>query len=326
MFMTADSPTHAQKSKHLAAAIVLNAVIFLVEIVGGVMINSVALISDALHNFSDLLALTLSYAASRIVLWKSNSQKSYGYGRIEFLVAFINAAALVIIGLYVIYEGVRRFVDPHVINGTWMVSIASLAFIGNMAGTILLKQHAHADLNMKSAYLHLLTDAVESIGVVVVGALIAWQGWQVLDPLVSMGIGAFIIKSAWDVVSETTHLLAEGTPRGIDLDEVARFVQSFPGVLGVHHVHIWGLSSHLRAMSAHLVVEDQRISDASRITSLLEHALEERFGINHPTFQLESDTCPEQGVVVDSHHTSRGHNHPDVNNDKGARERKIGHS
>ena len=307
--MTVDSHTHTLKSKHLAAAIGLNAVIFLVEIVGGVMINSMALISDALHNFSDLLALALSYAASRIVLWKSNSQKSYGYGRVEILVAFINASALVIIGLYVMYEGVRRFADPHVIDGTWMLSIASFAFIANMAGTLLLKQHADADLNTKSAYLHLSTDAVESIGVVVVAALIAWQGWQVLDPLISMGIGAFIIKSAWDVVSETTHLLAEGTPRGIDLDEVARFIQSFPGVREVHHVHIWGLSSHLRALSAHIVVEDQRISEASKITSLLEHALEEEFGINHPTFQLECAACPEQGVVVDSHHASREHNH-----------------
>lgn len=308
--MTVDSHPHTLKSKHLVAAIGLNAVIFLVEIVGGVMTNSMALISDALHNFSDLLALALSFAASRIVLWKSNSQKSYGYGRVEIMVAFINAAALVIIGLYVIYEGVRRFAEPQVVNGIWMLSIASLAFVANTAGTLLLKQHAHADLNMKSAYLHLLTDAVESIGVVVVAALIAWRGWQVLDPLVSMAIGVFIIKSAWDVVSETTHLLAEGTPRGIDLDEVAKFIQSFPGVREVHHVHIWGLSSHLRALSAHVVVDDQRISEALKITSLLEHALEERFGINHPTFQLECAACPEQGVVVDAHHSSREHNHP----------------
>jgi cobalt-zinc-cadmium efflux system protein len=307
--MTVDSHTHTLRSKHLAAAIGLNAVIFLVEIVGGVMINSMALISDALHNFSDLLALTLSYAASRVVLLKSNSQKSYGYGRVEILVAFVNASALVIIGIYVIYEGARRFADPQVVNGTWMLSIASFAFIANTAGTMLLKQHAHSDLNMKSAYLHLLTDAVESIGVVVVAAMIAWQGSQVLDPLVSIGIGVFIIKSAWDVVSETTHLLAEGTPRGIDLDEVARFIQSFPGVREVHHVHIWGLSSHLRALSAHIVVEDQRISEATRITSLLEHALEEKFGINHPTFQLECNACPEQGVVVDAHHESRANNH-----------------
>ncbi|HTY35833.1 MAG TPA: cation diffusion facilitator family transporter [Bacteroidota bacterium] len=314
--MTVENATHTMKSKHLVAAIGLNALIFLVEIVGGVMTNSMALISDALHNFSDLLALALSYAASRIVLWKSNSQKSYGYGRVEILVAFVNATALVIIGVYVIYEGVLRFADPRLIDGTWMLIIASVAFVANTAGTFLLKQHAHDDLNLKSAYLHLLTDAVESIGVVVVAALIAWQGWQVLDPLVSIGIGIFIIKSAWDVVSETTHLLVEGTPRGIDLDEVAKFIQSFPGVREVHHVHIWGLSSHLRALSAHIVVEDQRISEATRITSRLELALEERFGINHPTFQLECDACPEQGVVVDYHHGSREDKGPNAKGGK----------
>jgi cobalt-zinc-cadmium efflux system protein len=300
--MPDDRSTHHLISRHLAAAIVLNAAIFLVELLGGLMTNSVALVSDAMHNFGDFLALTLSFAASRIVLWKSNSQKSYGYGRVEILAAFVNATVLLVIGLYLVYEAAQRIAEPRVVQGGWMFLIAVFAVSANLAGTLLLKQHAHADLNLKSAYLHLLTDSIESIGVVIAAVFIVWQGLHVLDALVSIGIGVFIMKSAWDVVSEATHLLVEGTPRGINLNQVAMFMRSCPGVRDVHHVHIWGLSSHLRALSAHVVVDDQRISDASQITLQLEQELEKRFGINHPTFQLECETCADQGIVVDSHH------------------------
>jgi cobalt-zinc-cadmium efflux system protein len=165
-----------------------------------------------------------------------------------------------------------------------------------------LKTHAHHGLNIKSAYLHLLTDAIESLAVVVVAGLIAWQDWRVLDPLVSIAIGLFIIKSAWSIVAETVHILTEGTPRGINLEEVASYIQSFPGVENVHHLHIWGLSSRVRALSAHLVVQDQLISSGCKISTQLEQELEHRFGINHPTLQFESSVCEDQGVVVDINH------------------------
>ena len=226
--------------KHLVIAIVLNAVIFVVEFVGGFLTNSLALISDSLHNLSDFFALILSYIALRVVQWKSNSEKSYGYVRVEIFVAFINATVLVLIGLYVIYTGIQRFAHPEPVAGGWMLIIAVVGFVVNTAATLLLKTHAHHDLNIKSAYLHLLTDAVESLAVVVVAGIIAWKDWRLLDPLVSIAIGLFIIRSAWSILAETVHILTEGTPRGIDLHEVAAFIQSFPGVENVHHLHIWG--------------------------------------------------------------------------------------
>ena len=285
--------------KHLVIAIVLNAIIFIVELVGGILTNSLALISDSLHNLSDFFALILSYIASRVVQWKSNSEKSYGYVRVEIFVAFINSMALVLIGMYVIYEGIQRFAHPEPVAGGWMLIIAAVGFVVNMAATFLLKSHAHHDLNMKSAYLHLLTDAIESLAVVVVAGVIVWKDWQILDPLVSIAIGLFIIKSAWSIVAETVHILTEGTPRGINLEEVASFIQSFPGVENVHHLHIWGLSSRVRALSAHVVVQDQLISNGCKISSQLEQELAKRFGINHPTLQFESSVCKDQGVVVD---------------------------
>jgi cobalt-zinc-cadmium efflux system protein len=270
-----------------------------IEIVGGVLTNSLALISDSLHNLSDFFALILSYIASKVVRWKSNSEKSYGYARIEIFIAFINAFTLVLIGLYIIYLGFRRFAHPEPIAGGWMLAIAFIGFVVNMTATRLLKKHANHDLNIKSAYLHLLTDALESLAVVLVALLIAWRDWRWLDPLISIAIGLFIIKSAWSIVTETVHILTEGTPRGIDLEEVATFIQSFPGIQNVHHLHIWGLSSRMRALSAHIVVQDQLISEGNIICFQLEKELRDRFGINHPTFQLESTACKDQGIVVD---------------------------
>jgi cobalt-zinc-cadmium efflux system protein len=295
-------PHTATTGKHLIIAIVLNAVIFLVEFYGGIFTNSLALISDSLHNLSDFFALILSYIASKVVLWKSNSDKSYGYVRVEIFVAFINSMVLVLIGIYIIYEGLRRFTLAEPVMGCWMFVIAIIGFVINTAATLLLKSHAHHDLNMKSAYLHLLTDALESFAVVVVAGFITWKNWRILDPLISIAIGLFIIKSAWNIVAETVHILTEGTPRGIDLHEVAAYLQSFPGVENVHHLHIWGLSSRVRALSVHIVVQDQLISTGNMVSSQIEYELEDRFGINHSTIHLECRACPNQGTIVDTYH------------------------
>ena len=224
---------------------------------------------------------------------------------VELIGGIFTAMALVLIGLYVIYEGIQRFAHPEPVAGGWMLIIAVIGFVVNTVATLLLKTHAHHDLNMKSAYLHLLTDALESLAVVVVAGIIAWKDWHVLDPLISIAIGLFIIKSAWSIVAETVHILTEGTPRGINLEEVASYIQSFPGVDSVHHLHIWGLSSRVRALSAHVVVQDQLISTGNMISSQLEKELEHRFGINHPTLQFESSVCDDQGVVVNINRTGR---------------------
>jgi len=287
--------------RRLGIAITLNGVIFLIEFVGGLYTNSLALISDAVHNLSDFFALILSYIAAKVVLWKSNSQKSYGYVRVEIFVAFINALTLVIIGGYLIYRGVYRFFTPETVIGQWMVLVAFTGFIGNAVSTLLLRKDAHQNLNAKSAYLHLLTDAVESLAVVIVGVLIYWKRWYLLDPIVSVGIGIFVMKSAWNILAETVNILTEGTPKGIDLEDVARFIRAFPEVENVHHLHIWSLSSQFRALSAHLVVRNQSVSDCRLITDKIEKALHERYDINHPTLQLECEVCDNQGTLVDIH-------------------------
>jgi cobalt-zinc-cadmium efflux system protein len=294
--------SHSTAQIRLGIAIILNAIIFVVEIIGGLLTNSLALVSDAMHNLSDFFTLILSYFASKVVLWKSNSQKSYGYVRIEILVAFINALTLVLIGAYIIYEGISRFIHPEPVAGLWMIIVAVIGLVANAASTIMLRKDAHKDLNAKSAYLHLLTDAIESLAVVVIGILIYWQGWYILDPIISVAIGIFVIKSAWSILVETVNILTEGTPKGIDLHTVADFIRSFPEIENVHHLHIWSLSSQFRALSAHLVVKDQLISQGCIITKKIEEELQKQFRINHPTLQLENKICGEQDTIVDIHH------------------------
>lgn len=293
--------SHTMTEKRFSIAIILNAIIFIVEFIGGLLTNSLALISDAIHNLSDFFSLILSYIASKIALWKSNSQKSYGYVRIEIFVAFVNALTLVFIGAYIIYEGISRFLHPEPIAGLWMIAVAVVGLVANTISTLLLRKEVHHDLNAKSAYLHLLTDAIESLAVVVIGILIYWHGLYILDPIISVAIGVFVIKSAWSILVETVNILTEGTPKGIDLHAVADFIRSFPEIENVHHIHIWSLSSQFRALSAHLVVKDQLISQGCIITKKIETELQKQININHPTLQLECKICGEQETVVDIH-------------------------
>jgi cobalt-zinc-cadmium efflux system protein len=290
--------THNTSNKRLGIAIFLNAIIFIVELIGGLLTNSLALISDAIHNFSDFVALILSYFATKIALWNSNHDKTYGYVRIEIFAAFINSIVLVVIGIEIIYEAIRRIGHPEPVLGLWMIVIAVIGFIANAFSTVLLKEDAKRDLNMKSAHLHLFTDAIESFAVIVIGGLIYWFDWDILDPVISIAIGGFIIMSAWEIILETVNILTEGTPKGISVHDVVAMIQSIPGVSNVHHIHIWSLSSQFRALSAHVEVTDMLISDGNNLVARIEQELKQKFGINHPTIQLECGGCDEQDIII----------------------------
>jgi cobalt-zinc-cadmium efflux system protein len=289
--------------KNLVLSILLNSVIVAGEIIAGILSNSLALISDALHNFSDLLTLILSLAAVRVSSWKATPNKSYGYLRAEIIAAFVNSSALVIIGVYIIYQGAGRLFVPEKITASWVIIVASVAFVGNGLSTLLLSKNSKEDLNAKSAYLHLLYDSVNSLLVIIAGILIYYFNWTILDPIFSILIGLFIIKSGWDVVIEAVNILSEGTPKDIDINDVTSFITSFPDVKEIHHLHIWSISSKMNALSVHVVVPDQFISKGYLIIAGLQKALKEKFNIDHPTIQLEADLSKEQnGIIkIDSH-------------------------
>jgi cobalt-zinc-cadmium efflux system protein len=289
---------HSTIQKNLIISILLNCIIVVGEIIAGILSNSLALISDALHNFSDLLSLILSLAAVRISSWKATPNKSYGYLRAEIIAAFINSSVLVIIGCYIIYQATGRLFVPEKITASWVIVVASVAFVANGISTFLMSKNSRDDLNAKSAYLHLLYDSINSLFVIVAGILIYYFNWTILDPIFSIIIGLFIIKSGWDVVLETVNILIEGTPKHIDMNAAASFISTFPGVKQIHHLHIWSLSSKMNALSVHVVLPDQLISEGYLIIERLEKALKDKFNIDHPTIQLEADlSCEQNGMI-----------------------------
>lgn len=279
--------------RKLFYSILLNGLIAVTELVGGIFSNSFALISDALHNFSDFIALITSFVASKMMYWKNNEKKSYGYSRVEILAAFLNAIALVLVGAYIIYEALARLYSPEKIEAQLMVIIAAIGFAANVISVLLLRPHRGENLNAKSAFLHLMTDALESAAVIVTAILISIFRIHFLDAIISIAIGLLVIKSSWDILLESANILTEGSPKGININDVADFIRGFPGVKGVHHLHVWSLSTNFKALSAHIVVEDMQISRTMNITQKLDDQLSDRFGINHPTFQLEAEACED---------------------------------
>ncbi|HEY9165941.1 MAG TPA: cation diffusion facilitator family transporter [Candidatus Kryptonia bacterium] len=286
-------PDRNPLERPLLYSIILNACIFVTELAGGLLSNSLALVSDAMHNFSDLVALTISFAAARMMKWSGNERKSYGYFRVEILAALINSVILVLIGVYIIYEGVARISEPPRIRAALMFVVATVGFGGNIISVFLLRPHRDESLNAKSAFLHLSTDAVESAAVILTAVLISFFKIQIFDALISVAIGILIIKSSWDLLLESVNILTEGSPKGIDLNEVADLIRRYPGVIGVHHLHIWSLSTKFRALSAHIVVQDMPISRTTGITNGIETELRSKFSIDHPTFQLEAIACED---------------------------------
>jgi len=298
---------HSTIQKNLILSILLNSIIVAGEIIAGILSNSLALVSDALHNFSDLITLLVSLAAVRVSSWKATPNKSYGYLRAEIIAAFVNSSALIIIGIYIIYQAAGRLFTPEKITARWVIIVASAAFIANGLSTFLLSKNSKEDLNAKSAYLHLFYDSVNSLLVIIAGILIYYYNWTILDPVFSILIGLFIIKSGWDVVLETVNILSEGTPKNIDIDEVTSFIEPLPEVKEIHHLHIWSISSKMNALSVHVVISDHLISKGYLIIGRIQKALKEKFDIDHPTIQLEADLSREQnGIIKINKHLHNG--------------------
>lgn len=277
-------------TRAVAIAMALNFAIFAVEVAGGILAHSLALLSDALHNLSDFVSLALAYLAARLALRKATRSHTYGFVRSEILVAFVNALVLVVMGGWICVEGVRRLFEPAEVEGRLVLAFGLLGLLGNVAGAWFLHRPSRHDLNARAAFLHLALDAGHSMAVVAGGALIL-VGVPFVDPILSILIGLLILYGTWGVLSEATTILFEGAPKGLTAEDVARCLRADPGVRDVHHVHVWCLSSRSRAMSAHVVVEDQRIAESRALVERISESLRRECGIDHPTFQLETEEC-----------------------------------
>jgi cobalt-zinc-cadmium efflux system protein len=278
-------------SRKLIAASIATIVFVVVEAGVGMWAHSLSLIGDAIHNFTDTLALLLAFLAVRMERWPATAVKSYGYQRAGVLTAFVNAGALVALTIYIFWEAIVRLRAPQIVDSGAMLVTAAVALVLNSTITLWLRDAGRHDINIRSAVLHMLGDAVSSAGIIAAALLIRFTGATYWDAVVSLGIGALILWSSWGVLREAVNLLLEGTPAGIDPEAVTRALAAIDGVNGVHHLHIWALAPSRPALSCHLMVGDVPVKSTGNLLSRVNDVLEHEFGIAHITVQFEFASC-----------------------------------
>ena len=286
----------------IALAIIFTLVVF--EVVGGVLSGSLALLGDAGHMLVDALALGLAWFAMSIAQRPATANRTYGYHRVEIMAALVNGIILVLVSIYIFYEAYHRFLEPPVIQTSIMLPVAGVGLIANLIIIILLRKSSKHNLNMKAAFWHVIGDTVSSLGVIVGGIVIAMTGWYIVDPIIAIIIGAIILWGAVRLVRESTDILLESVPSNIQIGNVVEKVKQVPGVKEVHDIHVWTITSGIIAMSAHLIIEDQKVSQSGEIVDLVNRKLAEQFNITHTTLQLECEKCEScpSGIICNISH------------------------
>jgi len=291
-----------QTGARLAFAAGLTFLIFVAEVIGGVLTGSLALLSDAAHVFSDVFALGLSYGAHRLARRPASVRRTFGWHRAEVLAAVVNGLTLVVIGLVIIREAYERFRSPAEIHVGPMLIVAVCGLIANAIVLVRLGGHGHADLNLRGAYLHVLGDLLASVGVVIAGVVMRFTGFHLLDPILSVLIALAIIYSSVRLLREGFHILLEGVPYGMDLDEVVAALRALPNVTDVHLVHVWSLCSNVHALSAHLITSPLDDDTREALLTEADRMVGERFAIAETTFQVETTACEVNNVLHVSSH------------------------
>ena len=278
-------------SRRLGLAVALTLAFVAGEAVAGWIANSLALLSDAGHNLADALALLISWFALWLARRPADARRTFGYHRAGILAALVNAVSLVVIALLIFWEAVQRLRSPEPVAGGLMIGVAVAAVLLNVVIALWLRDAARHDLNVRSAYLHMVGDAVSALGVAVAGAVVAATGVTVADPAVSFLIAGLILWSAWGVLSEAVNVLLEAAPKGLDTAALGRAVAEVPGVQGVHDLHVWTVGSGIIACSCHVLVAEQAVRDGQQVLRAVVAVLRERFGIAHTTVQVEVEGC-----------------------------------
>lgn len=286
-------------------AIALTAVTLLAEVIGGFWTNSLALLSDAAHVFMDLFALVLSLAAVKLSRLPASDRHTFGFHRSEVFASFINGLTVFLMALVILYEAWGRFAEPQEVKSLPMLLIAAIGLAMNLLAARALHSHSHDDLNVKSAFLHVIGDAAASVGVIAGGLIMHYSGWYQLDALISVGIGLLILTGAGRVLRDSVHILMEGTPRGLELNDVAAAIRSIEGVRDIHHLNIWTVCSHILSLSVHVDIDSGNEERRVMILHAIEHLLAERFHINHTTIQMECAGCRDTLIIKELNHKPR---------------------
>lgn len=275
--------------RRLGLAIAINMLLTVAQVVGGVISGSLSLIADALHNFSDASSLLIAYAARKIGRQPADQFKTFGYKRAEIIAALINLVTLVIVGLYLVYEAVWRIFDPQIITGWTVIIVATIALVIDIATAILTYTMSKHSVNIRAAFIHNVSDALASVGVIIVGTLILLYQWYWTDTLVTLMIAGYVLYQAATMLPEIIHILMEGAPEDISIEQVINVMETVEGVENVHHVHLWQLDEYRSALEAHVVIND--FNETQNIKHLLKRQIEQKFSITHSTLEFEIDHC-----------------------------------
>jgi len=275
----------------LLITLVLNLIIPIIQAICGIYAHSMALVSDATHNFSDFMAVLISYIAYRIGKKGATPQNTFGYRRAEIMAALLNVVILAGASLFILYGAFKRLSSPEIVSGEIVIGAAAVGILGNGFSAWLLRRDSKHNLNVRGAFLHMMGDFLTSVVVLIGGVVLIFYPWYWLDPLLSILIVIFIIKNCWSILKSSTMILMNATPDSIDLNKIQSYLSNIKGITSAHYLHAWPLSSSGVAFSCHLVVSDQWISQTEKLSENIRHLLFHEFGIDHPVLQFETAAC-----------------------------------
>ena len=286
--------------KNLKIAIILSTFIFFMEFAGGIISNSLALLSDSAHVFMDVVALMLTYGALRISARPSNRNMTFGYHRFEIFAALVNGLTIIGIAIFIFYEAYQRILDPPAVKGVEVLVIATIGLVAN--AWVATKLHGHSDLNIKGAYLHVLGDALASLAVIAGAIVIIFTGYNRIDPILSILIGAFLLVGAFRLVFGSVHILLEFAPKHVNAEKLLDAMMEIEGVKGAHDIHIWSICSNIHAMSAHILVDKIHVQQTESLVREISKMVKERFMIMHTTLQFECAECTPEEIGHEDYH------------------------
>jgi cobalt-zinc-cadmium efflux system protein len=276
--------------KRLWTVLAVSLLVVIVEVIGGIIGRSLALLGDSAHVLTDVLTVGIAIMTVRLGRRPHTPKRTFGYHRAEIFAALVNGSTLIAVALVIIYQAYLRLLQPPSVQASLVLAVASLGLLGNLVMAGLLAPSRKASLNVRGAFLHAVGDTLSSLAVIISSLVIMFTGYNWIDPLVAALIGILIIRSAYGLVRDSTNILLEATPKQLELEKVAESIQSIAGVKGVHDLHVWTITSGLYALSGHLIVETESISEGSLIVERVEARLKEQFGIEHATLQLEKES------------------------------------
>ena len=286
-----DNRAYTSTQNSMLIVLLITVLVMIAEVFGGLLANSLALLSDAGHMLTDILALSLSIIAMKFAQKPPTTSKTFGFYRLEILAAFFNGIVLLCISFYIFYEAYQRLVHPEEIKGLFMLVVAAIGLLANGFGIVILRKSALKNLNVKSAFFHIVGDTISSAGVIVGGLVILSTGWYIIDSLLGIFIGLLILRGAYSLVKESVDIFLEATPKDIDVEKMLDDLHAIEGVKDIHHLHLWTITSGIYAMSAHVLIKDLLVSKSEQILRQIETLLTNKYNMEHTTIQFESESC-----------------------------------